>query len=230
MSCGKVGFYAVQALGGLMNLLGLNKQGYPGTGKATYQGRFWLMDRRRFLTLLVTVLALTGVGATSIAFIRSLGLTARTGHDSLALVDIPRLEPGEVYRLSILGQQLIALKPSDAQRASITSMDAHVWQPGIEAYNDALGAYVYWGYSTKWNCPLEHKPPQVSVLFEWHNSAKWLGGYWDVGCEVSYDYAGRAIKTYDYSYNGYTGKYPNLQTPTLFKKTGDKYLVLVYRR
>ena len=41
----------------------------------------------------------------------------------------------------------------------------------------------------------------------------WRGGYWDERCEVSYDYAGRAISNAAYTFNGYTGPWPNLRSP-----------------
>ena len=40
-----------------------------------------------------------------------------------------------------------------------------------------------------------------------------MGGYFDLMHDPSYDYAGRTIKTYEYTYNGYNVKYPNMKVP-----------------
>jgi hypothetical protein len=65
---------------------------------------------------------------------------------------------------------------------------------------------------------------------DWEKDALWLGGYWDWVCEVSYDYSGRAIKTYQYTYNGYNWKADNLHSPSVFQKNGAKYVVSKYPR
>lgn len=130
--------------------------------------------------------------------------SAKALNDSIIAVPIPPLEPGVIYPLDVAGRTLFVLKPSQEQTAAIRALDLHVWDVSAPGYLPEEGMYAYWGYSPRWGCPLEHHPPQESMLLGWEANAKWLGGYWDNRCEVSYDYAGRAIRTYGFTYNGYS--------------------------
>jgi hypothetical protein len=121
------------------------------------------------------------------------------------------------------------LRPNQEQKESILLLDEHVWNK-TNRYNSELDIYVYWGYSTKWGCTLDHKEPQESLIKQWKNNAKWYGGFWDNWCEVSYDYAGRAIKTWKHTFNGYTFQHENLKVPSVFEKNGDSYFVSIYER
>ena len=188
------------------------------------------MSRREALKILVVVMSLLGIAAAAYPFFVSLYPSAKAENDSLVVVDIPPLVPGVVYSESVKGVNLFLLKPTKEQRASIKQLDAHVWNPVVNTYNKKLGIYVYWGHSPKWGCPLEDKPPQQSGLMEWDKNAKWLGGYWDNWCEVSYDYSGRAIKTYGYTYNGYTWNQKNLKTPSVFYESNGKLYVSILQR
>lgn len=107
---------------------------------------------------------------------------------------------------------------------SIAALDGHVWNTAKSSYVKELDAYLYWGTSTGWGCVLEEKPPQESQLKNWNEKAQWLGGFWDPQCEVSYDYAGRTIRTWEFTFNGYTGEFANL-IPPKFTLEGGKLIV-----
>ncbi len=188
------------------------------------------MDKKALLGFLVKVLTLLGLVVVAYPFFAALTPPARSDNESLVLIELPPLVPGTVYSVEVKGVRLFVLKPNEAQTASIKTLDAYVSSSSLRNYRSEVGAYVYWGYSSKWGCPLEHKPPQSSRLHEWHDNAKWLGGYWDAWCEVSYDYAGRAINQYEYTFNGYTWPHRGLDTPEVFERSGDKYLVSIYQR
>lgn len=175
-------------------------------------------------------MALFGVAVTAYPFIASLSPSEKAESNSLAVIDKPPLEPGAVYAVIVNGFKLFLLKPTQQQQDSIKALDSHVWDPASLTYKPKLGIYVYWGHSPKWGCPLQHRPPHHSGLIEWGKDAQWLGGYWDSWCEVSYDYSGRAIKTYRYTYNGYTWSKINLKSPTIFYENNDKFLVSIIQR
>lgn len=159
-----------------------------------------------------------------------MGISAKADNDSLVSVRVDPLKPGELQVIDVKGNKLFLLKPSNAQLQSIHTLNSHVWDANSHSFDEKLGAYVYWGHSSKWGCPLEYVPPQASILLEWEPKAQWLGGYWDWLCEVSYDYSGRAIKTYGFTRNGYNHKHPNLGSPTIFEGSNGKYIVSIYQR
>lgn len=163
-------------------------------------------------------------------FIASLRPSAEAMNESLVSIKLPTLEPGIVNSVEVKGMKLFVLKPNEEQAAAIKRLDPYVADMTINSYRADIGAYVYWAHSSKWGCPLEHKPPQASRLREWRRNAKWLGGYWDPWCEVSYDYAGRTIKSYEFTFNGYTWPGQGLKTPTVFEKSGSDYVVSILQR
>lgn len=97
--------------------------------------------------------------------------------------------------------------------ASLKFLDAHVWRPESKAFVPALGVFLYWGYSTKFGCKLQHIPPGKSTAAMDRN-IDWRGGYFDPCHDPSYDYAGRTIKTREFTRNGYNRDHPNLYVPT----------------
>jgi hypothetical protein len=187
------------------------------------------MSKRRFLKIVTIFVAILGVTFVAYPFALSLKPSAKAENDSYVTVKLPKLETGIVNKIKIHNSYLFLLRPNQEQNESISLLDDHVWDK-TKKYNSDLEVYVYWGHSTKWGCPLENKEPQESLILHWNKKAKWYGGYWDSWCEVSYDYAGRAIKTWEYTYNGYTFQHENLKAPTVFRKVGDKHLVSIYQR
>jgi len=141
------------------------------------------------------------------------------------LVFLPKLQPGKVVMLKVKDQLLIMLKPSRQQATSIKRLTGHVWKSDVNTFNSDLNAYVFWATSNKRHCLLQHKPKQESLLKHWSKSGKWLGGFWDPQCETSYDYSGRSIKTYNYTFNGYTVEQQNLKQPAVMQQSGDQYLI-----
>ena len=188
------------------------------------------MNRKEALKFAVIGMSLSGIVVAAYPFIASLSPSAKAYNDSLVAIDMPPFVPGVVYSENVKGVNLFLLKPTQEQLASIEQLDTHVWDPAAHTYKPKLGIYVYWGHSSKWGCPLEHKPPQQSALIEWDENAKWLGGYWDNWCEVSYDYSGRAIKTYNYTYNGYTWNQKSLKSPSVFYENHGKLYVSILQR
>jgi Rieske Fe-S protein len=188
------------------------------------------MDRRSYLGVAIKGLIVVGLVAGSYPFLKSMNPSAKAENDSLVVVELPELKPGIVHSIDVGGRELFVLKPSESQMEAIKQLDPYVSDDSYFTYRKDVGAFVYWAYSTKWGCPLKHQPPQDSGLREWSREAKWQGGYWDSWCEVSYDYAGRAINKYEYTFNGYTWPGEGLRTPAVFRKAGTKYVVSIYQR
>ncbi|MDC7824808.1 hypothetical protein PQS90_06590 [Pseudomonas sp. BLCC-B13] len=188
------------------------------------------MHRKTVLSLTVCSIAFIGIIFSAFPFIKSLSIGPKANNASLVSIDIPQLTTGHLKEIEINGLKLYLLKPSKEQAEAIKKLNAHVWDSSINSFNNELGAYVYWGHSTKFGCPLELKPPQESPILQWSQKAEWLGGFWDWRCEVSYDYAGRAIKTYEHTFNGYTAEFPNLENPRILKKQNGKIIVSIYQR
>jgi Rieske Fe-S protein len=188
------------------------------------------MNRRAFLRAAIKGLTIVALVFAAYPFISSLAPSAKVENDALVMIELPKLEPGVVHTIDVNGMTLFVLKPNESQSKAIKALDPYVSDQSVNTYQEVIGAYVYWAYSSKWGCPLGHKPPQTSQLQDWSKNAKWLGGYWDWLCEVSYDYSGRAINKYEYTFNGYSWPGKGLRTPTVFKESGTKYVVSAYQR
>lgn len=188
------------------------------------------MTRKGILTLIVKIMLLVGLIFAAYPFVASLGVSDKAKNNSVNSIEVPELEEGKVTIVSVQGLPLFILKPTPQQAESIRRLNDHVWDANIKSFNEDIGGYVFWGLSTRWGCKLSHHQQQVSRLKEWSADAIWLGGYWDQSCEVSYDYAGRTIKTYEYTFNGFTGQFENLQTPSVFHKTKNGYAVSIPQR
>ena len=184
-----------------------------------------MMTRKHFLLATTQLLLLVGIAGAAYPFISTLNPTARAFNDAMTMMRLPELETGVIERINIQGNELFFLKPNQQQAEAINILDQHVWDASLKNYYEEYGFYAYWGYSMRFGCPLRHQPAQPSQLIERDENAEWLGGYWHWTCEVSYDYAGRAIKTYRYTHNGFNPQYENLETPTILEKRGDYFLI-----
>ncbi len=188
------------------------------------------MNKKGILKYGLIGMAVAGIGAAMYPFAASLFPSAKAINDSVVIVDVPPLKPGIVYSINIKGVNLFLLKPDQIQLNSIKELNDHVWKTNSNSFVPELGIFAYWSISPRGQCYLEHKPPQQSMLLEWNKNAKWLGGYWDNLCEVSYDYSGRAIKTYGFTYNGYNSYKNNLISPKVIYESHRKLYVSILRR
>lgn len=181
------------------------------------------MNRKKYLRNVVLVLAIIGFGFSLYPLFVSMKPGSTSNQDGKMSLLIDDLEVGAVYRYELGGKLILVLKPSEEQLSSIQSLDKHVWD---RSYGAFIGVFVFLGHSTseKGGCGLSHYPRHASRLSNSEN-AEWLGGYWDVSCEVSYDYAGRAIKTYEKTYNGFNPKVRNLDSPSVEVVSSKKIIV-----
>lgn len=169
--------------------------------------------RRRVLLGALLFLGIVAMTAVATVLSQSLEPSARAWNDAEFVVTLAPLEEGKLQILHVNQHPLFVLRPDAGQRQSIRELNDHVFDKRHSYFSPELGAYVYWGESTKWGCPLLEKTAADQLVYWPDTERTWLGGYWDPHCEVSYDYAGRTIATYSRAFNGYTGEWPNLQSP-----------------
>lgn len=173
------------------------------------------MDTRRRLLIPTVALLIVGLAVVVVVLASSLEPSAQTRNDAEVQIRLAPIVPGELQTFNVNGRPLFVLRPNQLQRESIAKLDPHVADKNQAAYVQQLDAFVFWGLSTNRGCPLEHMLPQQSRLLEVNPGAVWLGGFTSVGCEASYDYAGRAITTYEFTFNGFRVPLPNLEKPRL---------------
>jgi hypothetical protein len=173
------------------------------------------MDTRRRLLFPTVALLIVGLAVVVAVLASSLEPSAQTKNDADVLIHLAPIVPGELQTFNVKGRPLFVLRPNQMQRENIAKLDPHVSDKNQGAYVPQLDAFVLWGLSTNRGCPLEHKPPQQSRLLDENPNAVWLGGFTSDWCEASYDYAGRTITTYEFTFNGFRVPLPNLEKPRL---------------
>ncbi|QSP94194.1 hypothetical protein LPB19_13490 [Marinobacter salinisoli] len=171
--------------------------------------------KKILLRRILIFLSVSGLGFAFVPFLSSLAPPEAAKEEIKKIeLNISELKAGEVYSFTVQGRPVLVLKPSLEQEKSIELLNDHVWDRDHRSFG---GAYVFVGLSTsrKGPCLLEHKPAQESWLKSHDKDSKWYGGYWDHSCEISYDYAGRAIKDYPYTFNGLDDRAENLSSPAV---------------
>lgn len=173
-----------------------------------------MLTRRRFTLALAGIsLALAALAAG--AFLHSLAPSDRAINDAEFVVRLEPIVEGELQVVRVNESPLFVLRPNAKQRESIAAMDPYVFDKTHGYYSSELNAYVYWGVSTKWGCPLSEKTAEDRQSLWPESPNLWRGGYWDGRCEVSYDYAGRTVADPTRSFNGYAVRWPNLSSPRI---------------
>ena len=174
------------------------------------------MTRRRTLVVIVRSFALVAFVVFAIPF---MGVFFNSGSDASgerAYVDLTRVVTGEPRIIALSpNRPIIVLRASEQQLHALETLSAHVWDPAMPA--PVSGLFVHWAFSTGkfGGCRLQHKPAGATQTTAASGQSQWLGGYWAPGCEASYDYAGRAIKTARHAYGTYVAKTPSLHAPEI---------------
>ena len=168
---------------------------------------------RKVLLGVATGLFALGLAVFSFVFAASMNPTVRAQNNSSVVLKFDEVQPGELKKILVekFGRTLFVFRPTPEVLADLNTLDAHVWEPSRQAYNSERGIFVYWGESTKTGVGLEHIAKGAPRLK--HPGHAWLGGYFDLMHDATYDYAGRTIKSFEYTYNGYNGKHPNMKVP-----------------
>lgn len=191
------------------------------------------MAHRQTLVRVVWALGLLGIGFASVPFLHA-PLSRGSGSErSTFVVDIGDLAVGEPSFVEFSpSRTLIVLKPSAAQLDSLRTLDSHVWRQAHDGEVRDSPVFVYWALSTGrfGGCRLRHYAAGNSLLGSAAGAARWHGGYWAAGCDASYDYAGRAIKTRDHSYSGYVARSESLRKPRIVSSSEDRIVLTLDSR
>ena len=169
--------------------------------------------RRKFLATVTFLIGLAGLAFACTPFIGSLQPNAKAkANEALApkVIKLSQLKIGKPLVTEIRGWPLIVLKPSEEQKQSISELDEYVADPEIKSYFKEHDLYIYWGAGKKgkYYCLAKHQS------YPRNEEHKWKGGYYTIPCDISYDYAGRAIQNREYSYLNYGGVYENFEVPS----------------
>lgn len=180
--------------------------------------------RKRLLLWSTVLVVLASIGFAIIPFASALKPNVVARNNSTDYVTLSPIKAGEVQRVTVRGKTLFILRPSPEQWQSIHQMDGHVWNPELSAWNSQLKAFVYWGTGTRWGRMLfvipsateyssyaANRSSEASPRIPLYPSPNWPGGYWSYD-DVSYDYAGRAIKDANYSAEHFVLRVPDLET------------------
>lgn len=173
-----------------------------------------MVGRRRTLLIIVRSFALVGLVVFAIPF---MGVFFNPGSDASgerAYVDLTNVAIGEPRIITLSANRpVIVLRASEQQLRDLATLSAHVWDPAAPA--PVPGLFVHWAFSTGkfGGCRLRHIPAGAAHAAAATEQSQWFGGYWAPGCEASYDYAGRAIKTARHAYGTYVAKSKSLHAP-----------------
>jgi Rieske Fe-S protein len=127
------------------------------------------------------------------------------------VVKLSSLVKGEVLEVNTGIGPILILKPSQDQLSDLDYLDGHVWNPQYSGFNKEHSIFIQRGIGTIRGCKLDHyKKGKLEYTIE---NGIWLGGYFGLCYDSSYDYAGRTIKTWKHSINGGIFEAPNLLVP-----------------
>ena len=172
------------------------------------------VTRKAVLVAVVRTFALVGLVVFAIPFAGVFFNTNAESKGQRAFIDVSDLVTGEprIIELST-NRPLIVLRANPQQLHDLAELSPHVWDSAQRSF--APGVFVHWGLSTGkfGGCRLQHKPPGVVGDSAAAADSQWLGGYWAAGCEASYDYAGRALKSARHAYGAYVAKSRSLRAP-----------------
>ena len=190
------------------------------------------VNKRSIIYGVLAMLVLAGAMALVSVGVAALRPSDRAHANAQIELPISSLQEGVPLTVQVNNIPLILLRPTQAQKEAIAHLDAHVWDSSLSAWKAEIEAFAYWGWETQFGCDLRYVPPGESIRVKYNpqSDAKWLGGYVGDRCgNAAYDLAGRTIKDEQLSYNGYTGRQPNLESPVI-RRSGERFFVSLNRR
>lgn len=172
---------------------------------------------RKFFSRFVGSFMVFGLLSCWSTFIGSLAPSQKAINEAEFHAVIQPQEAGHLQVVRITSQKMgerniFVFLPTVLQRKQLETMASSVHHLRSEAILTEAGAYVFWGYDTKWGRPLSHVPSGGTFYSRWWQTPAppaWQGGFWSES-EVSYDYSGRSISEPGHTYNGYTAEFANL--------------------
>ncbi|MFT5451413.1 MAG: ubiquinol-cytochrome c reductase iron-sulfur subunit [Enterobacterales bacterium] len=182
-----------------------------------------LMTRKQLVqsTWLLVGIAVLGIGYMLFSF---MGPTERVIAQNEHIVKLSILKMGQPVKVVTERGPIFFLQPNKEQLDYLKKLNKHVWDIEYSGYSENLNLFVYSGISTRYGCEVQHFPKGESPLIKYSDKARWYGGYFDPCHGSSFDYAGRAIKTWGFTHNGYELETPNLK-PIRYKPFEKRLII-----
>jgi hypothetical protein len=174
--------------------------------------------KKSILLKIVVVLSLALIAAVAYALTSYISPSTHINPATALYIDLKQVEAGKVQTLDHPRGTIFALRPSAVQWNTIKTLDAHVSTANDKALSNfyaPANMFVYWARDPNRDCPLEHFPAAETLNNVQGDGRRWLGGFAHPTCEISYDYAGRAIANADFSKYGLASNYRSMRRPEL---------------
>jgi Rieske Fe-S protein len=185
------------------------------------------MKYRKLLIYSVVIVSFVGVAAVAYVFVKAMAPSERAitaARFYIEEVDVSALVPGNVYEVMVANEPIFILRPTKEILSDLLFMDSHVWHPEMKSYDKENNFFIYIGLSTRFGCMLT--PYKKGEVQSWMvDKRTWYGGYFDRCHDSSYDYAGRTIMDYEYTYNGFNLEVPNLKVPDYEIQNGKTIVI-----
>ena len=182
-----------------------------------------LMSKKVILTKAVALLSVIGVSCLLVVLVSALGPSARE-KSKIVSINLSGIAPGQVKMVKA-SLPLYIVSPTDEMLGDLDILSDHVWDRKISTeYTMSNGTRYFIFYGVQKVVPsclpkLYKKDEPNSYRAD---SAMWLGGFWDLCRDVSYDYAGRTIRDIQYAYINFSRKLPNLPPVIGIRDDGEK--------
>lgn len=151
------------------------------------------------------------ISAVVYVLIDTLGPSARE-RASIINVELASISPGQT---KLVGNYLpvYIVAQTDEILSDLNLLSNHVWDKNISTeYKASNGDKYFIFYAVRGGVPSclpKHYSKNKSNTYR-TDKAEWLGGFWDMCRDSSYDYAGRTIKDIQYAYINFSSEIPNL--------------------
>ena len=169
------------------------------------------MNRKAVLKSAIMVFLFVGIILVTNIFIGSLFPSARE-NAQIVKIGLLDYEPGEV-RLVRGDGPIYVIAYSDEMLRDLEKLSPHVWNSTISTTYKAENGksfFIFNGRGTiEPGCLVKHYPKTEPNTYR-EDNAVWFGGFLDPCRDVSYDYAGRLIRSISHSYINFTREAPNM--------------------
>jgi ubiquinol-cytochrome c reductase iron-sulfur subunit len=168
------------------------------------------MNSRTFFShISVSLIAIAGFALAYVVMV-SLKPTSTATSGDIGRFSIDDLKPGEIRRVVVRNIPVLLLQPSKSMLDTLNQLDQHVWnRRRPKPTSGPKDIYVYSAVGD--SCTVLHVPRLERDPFDIQR--KWLGGYVDPCRGSNYDYAGRAIRSTQYTTNAFSLESPSLFVP-----------------
>lgn len=189
------------------------------------------MNRKVVLKSVVLVFMLIGISLVIRIFIGSLSPSARE-EAQIVKIGLLDYEPGEV-RLVRGDGPIYVIAYSDEMLRDLEKLSPYVWNPKISTTYKAENGKSFFIFNGRGTidpgCLVRHYPKSEPNTYR-EDNAVWYGGFLDPCRDVSYDYAGRLIRSISHSYINFSREAPNMPRIKFMREDEDGLYVFNVKR